>query len=87
MANVKVYTAAYCAFCNRAKGLLRGKGIDFEEIDVTTDDDVREWLVETTGRRTVPQIFIDDRAIGGYEELAKLDSRGELDGLGDRPKT
>jgi glutaredoxin 3 len=50
----------------------------YQEIDVTGDDDQRRWLVETTGRRTVPQIFIRGAAIGGYEELAALDRKGEL---------
>jgi glutaredoxin 3 len=75
---VKMYTTVYCGFCRQAKALLQSRGIAFEEIDVTTDDEKREWLVEATGRRTVPQIFIGDDAIGGYQELAALDSRGEL---------
>ena len=75
---VRVYTASYCSFCRRAKDLLRARAIAFEEIDVTTDYDRRRWLVETTGRRTVPQIFVGDEAIGGYDELRMLDASGKL---------
>jgi glutaredoxin 3 len=73
-----VYTTSYCPFCWRAKELLRQRGIAFEEVDVTTDAETRSWLVETTGRRTVPQIFIGEQAIGGYDELRALDDRGSL---------
>ena len=75
---VRVYTTSYCAFCRRAKELLRKREIAFEGIDVTADADTRRWLVETTGRRTVPQIFVGEEAIGGYEELQALDERGLL---------
>ncbi len=75
---VRVYTASYCSFCYRAKELLKRRAIAFEEIDVTSDDAARRSLVESTGRRTVPQIFIGDQAIGGYDELRALDDRGGL---------
>jgi len=75
---VRVYTASYCSFCRRAKDLLQARAISFEEIDVTTDHDRRRWLVETTGRRTVPQIFVGDEPIGGYDELRMLDASGKL---------
>lgn len=75
---VRVYTTRYCTFCRRAKELLQRRGIAFEDIDVTVDARTRLWLVEATGRRTVPQIFIDEEAIGGYEELRALDERGSL---------
>ena len=78
MAAVRIYTTRICAYCVAAKRLMKDRGIPYEEIDVTGDDDKRAWLVETTGRRTVPQIFIGDRAIGGYDELAQLDRGGEL---------
>ena len=79
MANaVKVYTTDYCPYCTRAKMLLQKRGIPFEEIDVTHDPDKRAWLVKTTGRRTVPQIFIGDEPIGGSDELHALDREGEL---------
>lgn len=78
MAKVKIYTTNYCEFCRRAKELLRSKGIPFEEIDVTDDDATRDWLVQKTGYKTVPQIFIDEKPIGGYEELTELDREGKL---------
>ncbi len=81
MAKVIVYTTTYCPYCTRVKMLLAHKGVAFEEIDVTDADDVREELVRRTGRRTVPQVFVNDQSIGGYEELRALDDSGELDGL------
>jgi glutaredoxin 3 len=81
MATVRMYTSQWCPFCVRAKALLQHKGVPFEEIDVSGDDVLRERMIEASGRRTVPQIFIDDIAIGGFEELHALDSRGELDRL------
>jgi glutaredoxin 3 len=64
-----------------AKRLMREKGVSFDEIDVATDADKRRWLVETTGQRTVPQVFIDGKPYGGYTDLAALDKKGELDPL------
>jgi glutaredoxin 3 len=64
-----------------AKRLMREKGVSFDEIDVATDTDKRRWLVETTGQRTVPQVFIDGKPYGGYTDLAALDKKGELDPL------
>jgi glutaredoxin 3 len=64
-----------------AKRLLRDKGVDFQEIDVATDTDKRKWLVETTGQRTVPQVFIGGKPYGGYTDIAALDKKGELDPL------
>jgi glutaredoxin 3 len=75
---VRVYTASYCSFCRLAKELLRSRSIAFDEIDVTADASAREWLVAATGRGTVPQIFIGEKPIGGYEELRSLDRAGEL---------
>lgn len=79
MARVRMYTTVICPYCIRAKALLKAKGIGFEEIDVTGDHDTRTWLVKATGRRTVPQIFIGEEPIGGFEELRALDRGGELD--------
>jgi glutaredoxin 3 len=78
MARVEVYTTAYCGYCRQAKRLLAERGIPFEEIDVGEDDDLRAQIIERSGQRTVPQIFIDGRPIGGYEELTALDASGEL---------
>lgn len=78
-ARVRMYTTTICPYCIRAKMLLKGKGVAYEEINVSGDRDTRDWLVETTGRRTVPQIFINDEAIGGFDEMRALDLAGELD--------
>ncbi|MGH7831553.1 MAG: glutaredoxin 3 [Candidatus Binatia bacterium] len=79
MPKVVVYTKDYCAFCRHAKALLRSKNVDFEEIDVTQNAQVQEEVFRLSGRRTVPQIFIDDKAVGGFEELRELNGSGELD--------
>jgi len=79
MAQVVIYTTDYCSFCARAKALLRSKGVDFEEIDLSRDPGLREEIQQTTGRRTVPQIFIDGVSVGGFEEIRQLDEDGELD--------
>jgi glutaredoxin 3 len=82
MAQIEIYTKAFCPYCVRAKALLAGKGADFREIDVTMDRAGFEAMVgRANGRRTVPQIFIDERHIGGSDDLAALDARGELDAL------
>ena len=82
MAKVEIYTTTYCPFCTRAKSLLRSKGIAFTEIDVTDDDALRAKMVELSGgRRTVPEIFINGRIVGGFDELNALNARGELDAL------
>jgi glutaredoxin 3 len=78
---VRIYTTGYCSFCKMAKGLLARKKVPYDEIDVTHDPEMRDWLVRETGRRTVPQIFIGERSIGGYDELRALDAKGELDSL------
>jgi glutaredoxin 3 len=76
--DVKIYTTRVCPYCVAAKRLLAARGIAYAEIDVTGDDQARARLVETTGRRTVPQIFIDGDPIGGYDELAAMDREGKL---------
>ena len=78
---VQIYTTPYCGYCLRAKRLLDERGIPYEEIDVGDDAALRAELTRRTGRRTVPQIFIDGESIGGYEELARLDADGALERL------
>ena len=79
MARIEVYTTQFCPYCVRAKRLLQERGLAYEEFDVGDDDELRGQVVERSGgRRTVPQIFIGGRAIGGYDELAALDVSGEL---------
>jgi glutaredoxin 3 len=81
MARIKMYTTAWCGYCNRAKALLEGRGLEYEEIALDDDPAFRAKLLDMTGRWTVPQIFIDDRPIGGYTELWELDRSGRLEGL------
>ncbi|HVA68291.1 MAG TPA: glutaredoxin 3 [Candidatus Binataceae bacterium] len=87
MAKVEVYTTTFCPFCTRAKSLLRSKGVAFDEIDVTDDDELREKMVEMAGgRRTVPEIFINGRIVGGFDELRALEVQGKLDELLAQPE-
>ena len=81
MKPVKIYTSETCPYCVRAKRLLQRKNVPYEEIDVSRDDDARMQLMQRTGRRTVPQIFIGERHVGGSDELHALEARGELDPL------
>jgi glutaredoxin 3 len=82
VAKVQVYTTSYCPYCFRAKALLQHKGVVFEEIDVTDDQPLREKMVKLAGgRRTVPEIFINGKIIGGYDELRALEDEGKLDEL------
>jgi glutaredoxin 3 len=80
-AKVVVYSTRFCGYCVMATRLLRKKGVDFEEIDVSADPNTRVWLRSVTGRQTVPQIFIDGRPVGGFDDLAALDRHGQLDAL------
>ncbi len=81
MAEVLVYRTRFCPYCVRAVRLLERRGVAFQEIDVSGDEPRRAWLRETTGQHTVPQIFINERPIGGFTELAALERSGELDQL------
>jgi len=79
--SVKIYTTRTCPYCVRAKRLLEKKQVSYEEIDVSSDDEARIKLMEKTGLRTVPQIFIGERHVGGSDDLYQLEARGELDPL------
>jgi glutaredoxin 3 len=86
VAKVEVYSTSYCPFCIRAKALLRSKRVEFDEIDVTDDPELRAKMVKRSGgRRTVPEIFINGRIIGGCDELYELEQSGELDLLLAQP--
>lgn len=78
---VTLYTKENCPFCVRAKALLARKGVVFEEIPVEGKDELRAWLVEATGQRTVPQLFVGERSLGGFTDAAALDQEGKLDPL------
>ena len=82
MANVAMYTKEPCPYCHMAKQLLASKGVSVEEIRIDLDPTkLEEMLQRSNGRRTVPQIFINDELIGGYDDLAALAKSGKLDGL------
>ena len=79
MQNVKMYTTAVCPYCVQAKRILKSKGVEaIEEIRIDTNPAQRSSMMELTGRRTVPQIFIGDTHVGGCDDLMELDSRGGL---------
>ena len=79
MPAVKMYTTAVCPYCIRAKQLLASKGVtQIEEIRIDTDPEARAHMMEITGRRTVPQIFIGDTHVGGCDDLVALDAKGGL---------
>lgn len=80
-AKVKIYTREWCGYCTAALRLLKQKGVQFEQIDAGGKPELRAWLAEVSGQHTVPQIFIDEKPIGGYSELSALDRAGRLDKL------
>jgi glutaredoxin 3 len=77
-AEVKVYTTTICPYCIRAKALLKKRGIAYEEINVENDPAARDWMVKASGRKTVPQIFIAGEPVGGSDDIAAMDAKGEL---------
>jgi glutaredoxin 3 len=81
MARIQMYTTRWCGYCVRAKALLEERGIEYEEISLDEDPAFRQTVHDRTGGWTVPQILIDDKPIGGYVELWRLDKAGELDGI------
>ena len=81
MAKVVIYTTSICPYCVRAKMLFQRKGISYEEIDVSRDNELRLKLMADTKQRTVPQIFINDKHIGGCDDLYALERQGALDPL------
>jgi len=82
MAKVEIYTMDWCGYCHRAKTLLKKKGVEFTEIAVDMEPGARERMVERAGgQRTVPQIFIDGKHVGGSDELYDLEQAGKLDAM------
>ena len=79
MAKITLYSADWCPFCVRAKRLLEGKGVAFDEVNVDQSPGKREEMVAKTGHKTIPMIFINDKFIGGFSELSALNEKGELD--------
>jgi glutaredoxin 3 len=78
---VVMYTTSWCPYCERARRLLTAKGATFSEVDVESAPEKRAEMQSRSGRRTVPQIFIGDRHVGGSDDLAALESAGKLDAL------
>lgn len=78
MPHIEVYSTPNCPYCVRAKALLQSKNLTFKEIDVGDDVEGLRKMVQLSGLRSVPQIFINDRSIGGYDELAQLNADGDL---------
>ena len=82
MANVIMYTTGFCPYCRMAENLLRAKGVqDIEKIRIDLEPMKRIEMMNKTGRRTVPQIYIGERHVGGYDDLAQLDRKGDLSAL------
>lgn len=75
---VVMYRTPYCPYCSMAARLLQQLQLEFEEVDVSGDHVRRQWLLQESGQRTVPQIFINGRSVGGYDDLSALVRRGEL---------
>jgi glutaredoxin 3 len=81
MKTVQIYTTRWCPYCTAAKSLLAEKGVSYEEVDAN-DPEVRMAMVQrANGRRTVPQIFVGETHVGGYDDMAALERRGQLDPL------
>ncbi|MGI9290488.1 MAG: glutaredoxin 3 [Gammaproteobacteria bacterium] len=81
MASVKMYTTQWCGYCAAARELLRSKGVKFEDIDVDADQALRQEMTEKSGGSTVPQVFINNKPVGGYTDIAALEQQGKLDEL------
>ena len=81
MAKVVVYTKENCPYCRMAKELLSSRQVAYEEVRIDLDEDRKEEMIRLSNRRTVPQIFINDQSIGGYDDISTLAKSGKLDGL------
>jgi glutaredoxin 3 len=81
MSEVTIYTTNTCPYCVAAKNLLKAKGVSYNEINVQTSMDQRNIMMERSGRRTVPQIFIGEHHVGGFDDMALLERKGELNAL------
>jgi len=78
---ITMYSTRFCPYCVRARMLLEGKGVEFTDIGVDARPELRREMMQKSGRRTVPQIWIGERHVGGYDELARLEQMGELEDL------
>ena len=80
-AAVTIYTTRFCPYCTRAKQLLNGKGVDYEDIAVDAQPELRQEMMQRSGRHTVPQIWLGEQHIGGCDDLYRLEQAGRLDEL------
>ncbi|WP_017443843.1 glutaredoxin 3 [Gayadomonas joobiniege] len=81
MAKVTMYSKQWCPFCMRAKQLLKDKQVDFDEIDIGKHPELRDQMIQLSQRTTVPQVFINEHHVGGWDDLAAANASGELDKL------
>lgn len=81
MSEVLIYTGPRCGYCRRAKLLLDGKAVDYREIEIGGNPELRQQMIETCGRHTVPQVWVGETHVGGCDDLFALEYSGELDGL------
>jgi len=79
MPDIEIYSKDWCPYCKKAKALFASKGLAYTEIDITSDLALQEQMVARSGRRTVPQIFVGGEPVGGYDDVAILNDKGELD--------
>ena len=84
-ASIRMYILSWCGYCHAARRLLDSKGIEYDVVDVTGDNDTRAWLRSATGSGTLPQTFIHEQPVGGYTDLLALDRDGQLDKLIEGP--
>lgn len=78
MSSITIYSSAVCGFCVAAKNFLKNKGFDYTEVRIDLDPEQRRLMVERAGRTSVPQIFVGDVHVGGYDDMVAMDRRGEL---------
>jgi len=78
---IEIYTKTWCPYCRRAKAMLKSLGLDYTDYDITDNEELQQEMVERSGKKTIPQIFINDQKIGGYDDLIELVSSGGLDDL------
>ncbi len=78
MKNIQLYSTRQCPYCVRAKALLQAKTLPYEEVDVTTDMMSLQEMIQRSGKRSVPQIFIDGESVGGFQELSQMNASGNL---------
>lgn len=86
MSHIEIYTKKYCPYCQRAKALLKSKGVSYEEFEVSNDEALQQEMRARSGRRTVPQVFINNQHIGGSDDLEAANRSGQLNELLDLGK-